>query len=252
MSSALLIPSRTLKTLARFADAIAISAEQGRAFFQHKNVVVTGYPVRSTLKIWELPQAQHALGLQHDLPTLLVTGGSTGARSINRALLSVLPDLLAEMQVVHLTGRLDWKEVDTFRATLTAEQTARYHPYPYLHEEMRAAFTSADLVISRAGASCLGEYPMFGLPAILVPYPYAWRYQRVNASYLESRGAAVVLEDAELPEKILPLARALIQDVTRRGEMRKAMQALYQPKAAASIANLLHNLANPDKVTTYG
>ena len=177
-------PGLALKTLARFADAIAITAEEGRAFFHRKNVVVTGYPVRSTLKVWDLAQARRVLGLQDDLPTLLVTGGSTGARSINRALMSVLPDLLLEMQVVHLTGKLDWPEVEAFRATLSAEQTVRYHAFPYLHEEMGAAFSAADLVISRAGASSLGEYPMFGLPAILVPYPYAWRYQRVNASYL--------------------------------------------------------------------
>ncbi len=245
-------PGLALKTLARFADAIAITAEEGCAFFQRKNVVVSGYPVRSTLTIWDVAQAQRALGLQPDLPTLLVTGGSTGARSINRALISVLPDLLAEMQVVHLTGKLDWQQVDAFRATLTAEQTARYHPFPYLHEEMGAALTAADLVISRAGASCLGEYPMFGLPAILVPYPYAWRYQRVNANYLASRGAAVVVEDAELVKKLSPLVQTLVQDAPRRGEMRKAMQALYQPQAAASIANLLRSLANPEKDAAYG
>lgn len=245
-------PGLALKTLARFADAITITAEEGRAFFHRKNVVVTGYPVRSTLKVSDLADAQRSLGLREDLPTLLVTGGSTGARSINRALMAILPDLFVEMQVIHLTGKLDWPEVEAFRATLPQEQAAGYHAFPYLHEEMGAAYSAADLVISRAGASCLGEYPMFGLPAILVPYPYAWRYQRVNANYLASRGAAVVVEDAELADKLSPLVRELIQDAPRRGQMRKAMQALYQPQAAASIGNLLQSLANPEKDAAYG
>jgi UDP-N-acetylglucosamine--N-acetylmuramyl-(pentapeptide) pyrophosphoryl-undecaprenol N-acetylglucosamine transferase len=245
-------PGLALKTLARFADAIAITAEEGRVFFKRKNVVVTGYPVRNNLKVWQVADARRVLGLSNDLPTLLVTGGSTGARSINRALMSVLPDLLAEMQVVHLTGKLDWPEVDAFRATLPADKVVHYHAFPYLHDEMGAAFSAADLVVSRAGASCLGEYPMFGLPAILVPYPYAWRYQQVNADYLSRHNAAVVVEDAELPENILPLVRALIHDESRRGQMRKAMQALYRPQAAVHIAELLQSLVNPEKDAAYG
>ena len=69
---------------------------------------------------------------------------------------------------------------------------------------MGAALAAADLVVSRAGASILGEYPLFGLPAILVPYPYAWRYQKVNADYLVKRQAAEMLPDEQLKEKLLP------------------------------------------------
>ena len=67
---------------------------------------------------------------------------------------------------------------------------------------MGAAFTIADLVVSRAGASSIGEYPHFGIPAILVPYPHAWRYQKINADYLSNQGAAIMLEDDLLPEKL--------------------------------------------------
>lgn len=245
-------PGLALKTLARFSDAVAITAEGGRAFISHKKVTVTGYPVRDSLKVWDAQEARRVLGLRGDLPTLLVTGGSKGARSINRAFISTLPELLGDMQVVHLTGMLDWSEVETFRATLTSEQSKLYHAFPYLHEEMGAAFSVADLIISRAGASTLGEYPMFGTPAILVPYPYAWRYQRVNADFLAQQGAAIILEDADLSEKILPLVRELIHDPVRLKQMRQSMHALYRPQAAASIAALLCGLVYPDKDVAYG
>ncbi len=132
--------------------------------------------------------------MSDQLPILLVFGGSTGARSINRALLAVLPELLKEMQIIHVSGKLDWAEVEAARGQLSglsgeqADLAQRYRAYPYLHAEMGAALAAADLALSRAGASSLGEFPQAGLPAILVPYPYAWRYQKVNASYLAAAG----------------------------------------------------------------
>ena len=101
----------------------------------------------------------------------------------------------------------------------------------------------ADLAITRAGASTLGELPLFGLPAILVPYPYAWRYQRVNASYLVKRGAAEVIEDLNLVEQIVPKVRELMADHAKREKMSQAMHSLARPDAAARIASLLIELA---------
>jgi UDP-N-acetylglucosamine--N-acetylmuramyl-(pentapeptide) pyrophosphoryl-undecaprenol N-acetylglucosamine transferase len=130
------------------------------------------------------------------------------------------------------------------RARLAPELARRYLPYPYLHREMGAALKAADLVVSRAGASSLGEYPLFGLPAILVPYPYAWRYQMVNAQYLEAHGAGVIVEDADLQVKLLPVISELMRDSDRRASMQEAMQSLAKPNAARSIAELVHELAS--------
>jgi UDP-N-acetylglucosamine--N-acetylmuramyl-(pentapeptide) pyrophosphoryl-undecaprenol N-acetylglucosamine transferase len=237
-------PGLALKTLARFADQIAVTTAESRAWMPARaKVTVTGYPLRKDLQVWDLEQARAVFGVLPDLPVLLVFGGSKGARSLNRAVLKVLPQLLGEMQVIHISGQLDWAEVEKAAADLPSELFARYHAYPYLHEEMGAAMTVADLAVSRAGASVLGELPHFGLPAILVPYPYAWRYQKVNASYLAERGAAVVVADELIGDNLLEVVRELITNKARREQMRQKMRSLARPQAADCIADLLKSLA---------
>ncbi len=99
-----------------------------------------------------------------------------------------------------------WKKP---RRNCPSKLESRYHAMPYLHE-MGAALAAADLVLSRAGASTLGEYPFFGLPAVLVPYPYAWRYQRVNADYPRWEKCGVILQDELLEDKLLPVIHDLL------------------------------------------
>jgi UDP-N-acetylglucosamine--N-acetylmuramyl-(pentapeptide) pyrophosphoryl-undecaprenol N-acetylglucosamine transferase len=236
-------PGLAIQMIARFAGRIAVTAESSRGYFrQPEKIVVTGYPTRADLKSWTREEAYRYFDFSPALPTLLVTGGSKGARSINRAVLGVLPELLASSQVIHLTGRLDWEEVKTAQNGLPAEIADRYRPYPYLYEQMGAALSVADLALSRAGASTLGEYPLFGLPAILVPYPYAWRYQHGNAEYLVNRGAAIIIRDEDLPEGIIPAVLELLNHTDRLAGMRKAMLSIHRPGAAAAIAHLLQEL----------
>lgn len=237
-------PGLALKTLARFSDCLAVTTPESRQYFSSKKrVVTTGYPVRFELRTWTRESGRAALNLQGDQPVLLIFGGSKGARSINQAVIRSLPDLLALAQVVHISGQLDWQEVSAAAQALPDALADRYHPFPYLHEEMGATLASADLAVSRAGASSLGEFPFFGLPAVLVPYPYAWRYQKVNADYLAERKAAVVIEDQRLQAELLPVVRDLLADQKKLSEMRRAMQALSRPHAARDIANLLRELA---------
>jgi undecaprenyldiphospho-muramoylpentapeptide beta-N-acetylglucosaminyltransferase len=237
-------PGLALKTLARFADRIAVTAEESFQFFNRRaRVAVTGYPTRPGLASWTREAARRTLHLTSTAPILLVVGGSKGARSINNALLANLPALLEIAEIIHVTGELDWPVVEEKTKTLNEAQSARYHAYPYLHEEMGAALAAADLAVSRAGASALGEYPLFGLPAILVPYPYAWRYQKINAGYLTGRGAALPLEDAQLQEKLLPTIKSLLTDSARLNSMRAAMRSLARPDAASQIGQLLLDLA---------
>lgn len=238
-------PSLALKTIARFSDRICLTVEESKEFFSNQpSPVVTGYPLRPDLDKWTTEEARAFFALQEQLPVLLVFGGSKGARSINLAVASALGELLKEMQVIHITGRLDWQMLEQARAGLSTEELNRYRPYPYLYDEIGAAMLLADLSITRAGASTLGELPLFGLPAILVPYPYAWRYQRVNASYLVRHGAAIQIEDSQLTEQIVPRVRGLMADKEQLEKMSAAMKSLAKPGAAGNIAALLRELAS--------
>ncbi len=204
--------------------------------------VVTGYPLRRAFTESTRAAGQAHFGLDPQRRTLLVFGGSRGARSINRALLAVLPHLLAEgVQVLHVSGELDWPEVSAGRAALA--DASGYQAFPYLHHEMGLAQAAADLALSRAGASVLAEFPQAGLPALLVPYPWAWRYQKTNADWLVARGAALYMEDARMEQELLPTLRALLRDEARLQQMRAAAQALAQPEGAQRLAAELLQLA---------
>jgi len=234
-------PGLALKALSRFADRITVTAPDSQRYF-NKSVIVTGYPLRSDLSDWERNKARTALGLSTRKPTLLIFGGSQGARSLNKAVLANLPALLEMAEVVHISGQLDWDEVEEAEASLKSAQKRRYHTFPYLHE-MGKALAVADLVISRSGASSLGEFPFFGIPAVLVPYPHAWRYQKVNASYLAWRGAAVIIDDSRLQDELLVTIKVLLENPGKLESMQAAMRAMSKPDAARAIASQLMELA---------
>jgi UDP-N-acetylglucosamine--N-acetylmuramyl-(pentapeptide) pyrophosphoryl-undecaprenol N-acetylglucosamine transferase len=236
-------PGLALKVLSRFANKIALTTETSKAYFPNEaDVTVTGYPVRPGLKKWSRMDGLDYFKFRSTMPTLVIAGGSKGARSINMAVLDILPQLLERMQIIHLSGHLDWQVVDEASKKLPAALSERYQPFPYLHE-MGAALAAADLIVSRAGASTLGEYPLFGLPAILVPYPYAWRYQKLNASYLADRGAAEILLDENLKDELYDRIINLIFNQQRLAEMRKSMESLATPDAAQKISQMIKNLA---------
>jgi UDP-N-acetylglucosamine--N-acetylmuramyl-(pentapeptide) pyrophosphoryl-undecaprenol N-acetylglucosamine transferase len=170
-------------------------------------------------------------------------GGSRGSKSINEALDYVLEDLLELAQVVHVTGTEDWPRVEDRIGRLASPARERYLAYPYLHRGMSAALASADLVVSRAGASTLGELPACGVPAILVPYPHAWRYQRVNADWLVGQGAAICIDDERLREELGTTVLGLLSDRRRLAAMATRMGALARPDAARHLATQLFAMA---------
>ncbi len=231
-------PGLAIRSLQRLAVRVAVSVPEAAQFFPGK-AVVTGYPVRREIWTASREEARRALGLPLDERVLLVFGGSRGARSINRAMVAGLDAILSLAHVVHITGPLDYGWVKEAADALEPPWQARYHVHKYLHKEMPLALAAADLVVSRAGASVLGEFPARGLPAVLVPYPYAGRHQEQNARYLASRGAAVIVDDERLSTDLVPTVTALLEDEERRARMAQAARALAVPDAAARIASVL-------------
>ncbi len=246
-------PGSGVRFVARFASLVMVTLPDSRKYFTGKQVVVTGYPLRPEIiaATQQSPQQARAhFGLQPDKRTVFVFGGSRGARSLNHAVLSHAESLVrqAGVQLLHISGTLDWEAVQKARQALPTDVQSAYFVTPYLHEDMGSAFAAADLVVARAGASTLGELPAFALPAILVPYPHAWRYQKVNADALAQSGAAIVQPDEQLQANLFDLIDALVQEPTRLATMRQAARSLAQPNAAERMAQALAGLMTANSV----
>jgi len=233
-----LVPGWAVRLLARLARRVAVTAAPAAARLPSGKAVVTGYPVRRGFFAAQKDEGRRRLGLDPRLPTLFVSGGSQGGRSINRAVAEQLPRLLEVCQIVHVSGRADHPWLAETRERLPDARRSAYHLHDYLHEEMPWAMAAADLAVMRSGASTLGELTPVGLPAILVPYPYAGGHQRANARYLKDLGGAVALEEGDLPS-LFERVRELLSDRPRLESMAAALRSAARPEAAQEIARLV-------------
>lgn len=245
-------PGVTNRILSRFVDVVALGYEEAAAKFAgcKARLVTTGNPARRDLTTGSREAALHRFGFRPDIPTVLITGGSQGARSINQASLSLHRHYAGrrDIQLLHLTGQTDYDDVVRVLANekLPVDDPAQGRiVLPYLHE-MPAALSMADVVISRAGAIGLAELTLLGIPSILVPYPYASEnHQEVNARALERRGAAMVVRDAELTgELLVEKLAALLEDRVHLRQMAVAAAEMGRPGAADELADLAMKLAN--------
>lgn len=234
-------PGWAVRAIARLAQRICVSTPESRRKLPASKVVVTGYPVRPAFWQAERDEGRRRLGLHPEERVLFVAGASQGARSLNQAVANNLRGLLELCEVVHLSGRTDEAWLAQRGEQLPDALRSRYHLFGYLHDDLPWAMAAADLALCRAGASVLGELPAVGLPAVLVPYPYAGGHQRANARYLADHGAAVILEDRELGH-MLPLVGGLLHDTARLAAMRAASHSLARRDAASHIAKALLEL----------
>jgi len=247
-------PGLALKAIMQSARSVAVSTKRSIQYLKGKQIHVTGYPIRQELKKWDRASGRKYFKIPENEPVVLVFGGSKGALSINQALFASLGSLLKDMHVIHISGNDHWGNAQKAMNALDPAIENKYHVYPFLHDEMGAAFASADLVVCRAGASTLGELPFFGLPAILVPYPHAWHYQQQNAEYLQENGGAVILDDADLKDKFEIKVRSIINNPGQLAVFGSAMKALSIPDAAQKIANMIirTGTASPMKEESHG
>lgn len=240
-------PGLAVRLQSRFADRVAVSFDEVLPFFPSEKAWVSGYPVRAEIRDADRGSAYGTLGLDPERKTLLGFGGSRGARHVNQALVKVLPELLVDYQVVHVTGKLDWPWVEDQQRALGTAQ-AHYHAFSYLHaEQLAAAFAAADLVVARAGAATTAEFPAAGLPSILVPYPYSGQHQQLNADFMVAHGASVCIADADIEEQLVPTVKRLLSDEAALAQMSARARALSRPDAAHRLAADLVRLAGRDR-----
>ena len=232
------IAGRANRLAARWVNKVLLGFEVCRSCFPKSESIVTGTPVRRDLGE-RLPRAQAlaTFRLSPERKTILVMGGSQGAGQINQFLFRavlLLKDL--PLQIIHLTG-----ERDDGLAAINYQREGIIAHVASFHHHMNEAYSAADLVISRAGAASLSEISHFGLPSILIPFPFAAeRHQHRNAALFEQAGAAEVLEESETtPESLVRLITNLLADDRRRERMAEAASTLLPAHAAEKIADIM-------------
>lgn len=237
------VPGLVNRLLSRFADLVLLSYEESRTFLNSRvPAVVIGNPIRVECRCDRAAGAAF-FGLDAGLPTVLVCGGSRGARTINRSAAAAIPRILERrrVQFVFLTGESDWREIES--------ELKRFAPrvkvLPFL-QEMHHAYSVADVAVSRAGASAVFELAAFGVPTVFVPYPYAADdHQRKNVAPLSQTKTAVVVDNGELNgERLQALVEGLLDDGPERGRMAEGMREWARPDADRLAAEKIVELVS--------
>lgn len=233
-------PGITNKLLSKAAAAICVAYEGLERFFPKEKIVVTGNPVRSVFadSKMDVGDARFKMGLKKDMFTVLVLGGSLGAREINRAVFDHLRFFEHEkVQVLWQCGRL-----------YEAEYKPKVnHPDVKLVSfisDMAAAYASADIIVSRAGAGTISELCLVGKPVVLIPSPnVAEDHQTKNAQYVSSNDAAVLLPEAELSDRLSEVLFDLISNADKRKKLSVEISKLAKPNATKEIVDIIEKYA---------
>ncbi|MEZ5388129.1 MAG: undecaprenyldiphospho-muramoylpentapeptide beta-N-acetylglucosaminyltransferase [Prosthecobacter sp.] len=233
------IPGKANRLNARYADTVLCGLEACKAHFpHHEDVRVVGTPIRGGMKHLNGDDPREFFKLDKNKRTLLIMGGSQGARGVNRAVGMAL-DQFEQMgiQVLHIAGPTDYEEV---RDVYAKVPLLKQHVAAFCHR-MDLAYRVADLAVARSGASSMSELAYFGVPSLLVPYPYAAEdHQTRNAEIFEQAGAAKLIKESEMnADTLADAVRGIFNNPREAGEMKKAAQQLSVKNSAEKIADLL-------------
>lgn len=231
------LPGLASRTLSRYARIIFTAYDSTSKYFKADRTSLVGNPIRTDLCDGDRNSACQIFELDSRQKTILVLGGSSGARGINSAFAFHIKesDIPADWQVIWQTGREDYDNVNT---TLVSRRS-NIKILPFI-DDMPSAYAAADLVISRAGAMAISEITAMGLPSILIPYPHATGdHQTLNARYVKDAGAGVIIQERDLDD----LLGDTLHDLTNNDEKRRTMsenaRRLGKPKAAEIMARTI-------------
>lgn len=234
----------TNKLLAKRASKICVAYEGMDRFFPSDKIILTGNPVRQNILQNNISKAdaRKAFQLDPEKKTILIIGGSLGARTINESILQHLSDIRnSDVQFIWQTGKV-YKEAIAKRLE-GEESLANLHVTDFI-SDMASAYAAADMVISRAGASSISEFCLLGMPVILVPSPnVAEDHQTKNALALVNKQAAVYVKDAEAPEKLINTALSIVNDESKLNELHQNILGMALKNSAERIAEEVLKIA---------
>ena len=234
----------TNKLLAKRASKICVAYEGMDRFFPRDKIILTGNPVRQNILQNNISKAdaRKAFQLDPEKKTILIIGGSLGARTINESILQHLIDIRnSDVQFIWQTGKV-YKEAIAKRLE-GEEPLANLHVTDFI-SDMASAYAAADMVISRAGASSISEFCLLGMPVILVPSPnVAEDHQTKNALALVNKQAAVYVKDAEAPEKLINTALSIVNDESKLNELHQNILGMALKNSAERIAEEVLKIA---------
>ncbi|MFL6515556.1 MAG: undecaprenyldiphospho-muramoylpentapeptide beta-N-acetylglucosaminyltransferase [Chthoniobacterales bacterium] len=239
------IPGKANKMTARFVRAVLLGFKECAPFFPKVRTEVTGTPIRSDLVRLDRKEVRRKLGLRDDLATALVMGGSQGASGINQAVIKALPFLHdTALQMIHLTGKREERLMaDNYQREGIPAHVAAFH------HQMEELYSAADFVIARSGAASLSEIAAFGLPAMLIPFPYAADdHQTRNAEIFVRAGAALLIKESEISGDLLARQiNELISDRTKLTTMSKLAAQLAPRNAAEVVAETIEKYSTNEQ-----
>ena len=241
------VPGRVNLWAGKFAQKIAISYKEAVEYFPKDKTAHTGNPVRKEIRQPLSAGAFEYLGLELDLPVVLIMGGSQGAQIINDAILSALPKLVEKYQIIHQTGKKNFQEVST-TANVVLDgnpHISRYHPFDYLNTlALRMCAGIASIVISRGG-STIFEIGLWDIPAILIPITNSnGDHQRKNSYNYAREGGAIVIEEANLsPEIIINELERILTNPAVMMKMKEGAKRFSRADSATLIAREVLKIA---------
>lgn len=242
------VPGRVNLWAKKFAKRIAIAHPESAEYFPEEKTALVGIPIRRLLHNVSHSGAAKYLGLEENLPTILVIGGSSGAKRINQLVLDSLLDLVVDYQIIHQTGKNEFSEIEGSASVILEKSPfkERYRPFQFLTEAgMKQAAGLASLIISRAGSTSIFEIALWGKPSIVIPIPESIsRDQTSNAISYSKTGAAVMMEEANLtPHLLTAEVKRILSSEKIIEEMSSAAKSFAKPDAAKTIAEELLRIA---------
>ncbi len=231
------VPGAANRALSKFAKRVFVAFEEATRFFPERKVKVVGMPLREEVKRYKtLPREEvlKTLGWE-EKPTLLILGGSQGARTLN-GLAVRLSRHLEGIRIVHITGERNFRSLKEEYKKVRPKAEVKLFPFC---RDIGKLLRIADFAISRAGASTAFELAYFGIPTLFVPYPYAvYNHQKHNALHFVKKGGAYLLEEDQLSlRKVKDLIDNLLRDERLLSEMSQKMEGAYLPQAEEKMVS---------------